>query len=210
MNLDRPLRVVTPTVDGDVLAVLARAAGPFTVPQVHHLLGHFSESGVRKTLQRLSAEGIVLRDRVGNAWTYRFNRDHLAALCVIGLADLRVELLARLRNAMQGWPIPADFAAVFGSAATGGMRADSDIDLFVVRPAGTLGDDPGWRDQLDGLSAQVSRWTGNDGRVLELGAEEVASRISSGATPVLADILEHGLVVAGADNYLRQIGAAHE
>lgn len=208
MNLRHPMRVVTPTVDGDVLAVLARAAGPFTVPQVHNLVGQFSESGVRKTLQRLSAEGIVLRERVGNAWIYTLNRDHLAAPYVIGLADLRDELLTRLRSEFRGWRIPADFAAVFGSAARGAMQAESDVDLFVVRPAATAGDDPGWRDQLDELSASVSRWTGNDGRLLELGAIEVASRISSGATPVLADILEHGLVVAGADNYLRQMGAA--
>lgn len=203
VDLSRPLSVISPTVDADVLAVLALAEASFTGRQVHHLTGRHSESGVRRALHRLAEQGIVARGRVGSADAYHLNRDHLAAPHIEALARLRTEFLLRVSSAANGWPISAEFVAVFGSAARGDMRADSDIDLFVVRPDPVDGDDVGWRDQLADLAGCVTRWTGNDGRVFELSAAEVRTGLERDE-PVLADIREEAIIMAGPRGYLRR------
>ena len=86
--------------------------------------------------------------------------------------------------------------------ATGGMHADSDIDLFVVRPGGIEPDDPDWRSQLDTLSQHCSNWTGNDARILEYSDAEVIRALSTGDA-VLSDIALQGQRVVGQADYLR-------
>lgn len=93
MDLGRPPATVTPTLDGDVLAVLVQAEATFTTGQLHRVLGKYSEDGIRKVLMRLRGQGIVLAERVGNAYAYRLNRGHLAAGPVIALARSRALLL---------------------------------------------------------------------------------------------------------------------
>ena len=91
--------------------------------------------------------------------------------------------------------------ALFGSAATGRMRPDSDIDVLVVRPELLDVEDPKWCRQLDGLSTEVTAWTGNDARVLDMGEAEVRRGLESGE-PVLADVRAEGIVVFGPAAYL--------
>lgn len=203
MDLARPLAVITPTLDAEVLAVLAGADTEFTGRQVHQLLGKHSERGVRNTLQRLVEQGIATRRRVGPADLYRLNRDHLAAPHIEALAGLRAELLRRIREVLEAWAPAADYVALFGSAARGGMRPDSDIDLFVVRPAAVHADDHTWQHQLELLTQQVTGWTGNDTRVLEMDATEVAEGLAEGGR-VLRDIQTEGIALHGPRRYLRK------
>ena len=205
MDLARPFGVITPTVDGDVLAVLAGADAAFTGRQVHRLVGRHSESGVRKALHRLVSQGTVTADRVGQADVYALNRGHLAAPYVVGLAALRSELLSRMADDMRSWRVHPTFAALFGSVARGDMTEESDIDLFVVRPDTVDIDDGEWRAQLDGLSQRVHRWTGNDARVFELGEEEVRTGLEQRAR-VLRDVRAEGLILFGSRSYLAPAG----
>ncbi|MBE1498715.1 putative nucleotidyltransferase [Amycolatopsis lexingtonensis] len=198
MELNRPLATVTPTLDGDVLAVLAGFDGTFTTGQLHRVLGRHSEEGIRKVLQRLVRQGVVHADRVGNAFAYRFNRDHLAAEHIAGLAGLRAKLLDRIETTLTAWKPRPRYAAVFGSAARGSMTAESDIDLLLVRPDDA--DEDRWGLQVDGLAADVSRWTGNDARILEFTVAEVAARGRD--EPVLSDVVRDGLTVAGRHAWL--------
>ncbi len=133
MLLHRPLMAVTPTIDGDVLTVLARADATFTAPKVQRLLERHSVPGVRKVLNRLVEQGIVNADQAGRTLTYRLNRDHLAAAPIIELAHLDDALIERIRTAVATWDQAPLLVMLFGSAATGRMRIDSDIDVFVVR-----------------------------------------------------------------------------
>lgn len=133
MELNRPLATVTPTLDGDVLAVLAMRDTTFTTGQIHRVLNAFSEEGIRKVLARLVRQGVVTAERVGNAYAYRFNTDHLAAEPILALAHLTKTLLARLEIYLGGWEPPPTYAAVFGSAARGTMTVDSDIDILRLR-----------------------------------------------------------------------------
>jgi predicted nucleotidyltransferase len=199
MELNHPLATVTPTLDGDVLALLAQHEVTFTTGQLHRVLSQYSEEGIRKVLTRLTRQGVVHSERVGNAFSYQLNRDHLAAGPIIELAHLRRTLLRLIEKRLESWSYRPEYAAVFGSAARGTMTADSDLDLLLVRPDDTPLDI--WEEQVDTLSADVTRWTGNDARPLEYTLSELAAARSE---PVLRQVLEDGLTVAGSRAWLNR------
>jgi hypothetical protein len=200
VELGRPLATITPTLDGDVLAVLARSDVTFTTGQLHRILARNSEEGIRKVLLRLVKQGVVHSGRVGNAFTYRLNRDHLAAEHIIGLADLQGKLLKRIEDRLESWRPPPVYAAVFGSAARGSMTADSDLDLLLVQPDDA--DDALWETQVNDLTTEVTGWTGNDTQPLEFTVSELAARGRD--EPVLRAVLDHGLTVAGTRSWLNK------
>lgn len=197
MELNRPLATVTPTLDGDVLAVLAQQEVAFTTGQLHRMLDRYSEEGIRKVLVRLTRQGVVHSERVGNAYSYRLNGEHLAAGPIRELALIPQTLLRRLQGRLESWAYPPTYAAVFGSAARGTMRPDSDLDLLLVRADETPTDS--WDEQVSELVAQISRWTGNDARPLEYTVSELAA---ARGERVLQDVLREGLTVAGRHAWL--------
>lgn len=202
MDLGRPFAAVTPTLDGDVLAALARVDAELTGRQLQGVIGHSSVEGVRRAAERLVRQGIVHRRAVGRAHVYRLNREHVAAAAVERLAALDQELLDRLRTAIAAWT-PAPVAAVlFGSAARGEAGADSDLDLLVIRPSAVDPDDDRWRAQLTELAERATAWSGNDARVLEYGEEELDFREPE---PVLAQALHEGLALHGRPSELRRL-----
>ena len=198
MELSRPLATITPTLDGDVLAVLAKHDVTFTTGQVHRILTQHSEEGIRKVIRRLTTQGVVLSERIGNAFAYRFNRDHLAAQYITGLARIQETFLVKLEDLLESWHIPPVYAAVFGSTARGQMTASSDVDLLLVRPQAAEESD--WESQVNDLTATVARWLGNDVRVLEFAENEIA--VSGRHEPVLNDVIQEGLTVAGKRSWL--------
>ncbi|MBE1575694.1 putative nucleotidyltransferase [Amycolatopsis roodepoortensis] len=192
------MMTVTPTLDGDVLAALAGHDGIFTTGQLHRLLARHSEEGIRKVLRRLVKQGVVESDRVGNAFTYRLNRDHLAAEHIVALAQVRKTLLERIEDRLESWQVPPVYAAVFGSVARGEATEDSDVDLLLIRPEDADADR--WETQVDELAVEVTRWTGNDTRPLEFTEAELAGRAYDEA--VLRDVARDGLTVAGSRAWL--------
>lgn len=91
-----------------------------------------------RALGELAAQGIVRRDRIGRADTYRLNGSHALADLVCetfrrerGMKD---DLLSFLRAQIQANAPSAREAYLFGSAARGAARANSDIDVAVVWP----------------------------------------------------------------------------
>lgn len=199
MQIQHPLAVITPTLDGDVLAVLARADAPYTVGSVQRLLEGRSYAGIRKVLDRLAQQGTVTAQRVGGVISYRLNREHLAAPHIVALANLRSTLMDRTRLHVEAWPTPPVWAALFGSAARGEMRPESDIDLFLVDPAV---DPPRWEALVDQLAGEVSRWTGNDARVLSMTEAEVRAGAVS-RDPILQSLLDEALTISGEPTWLR-------
>jgi predicted nucleotidyltransferase len=203
MELNHPLRVVTPTLDGDILRILALAETEFTPPEIHRLIGEHSVAGIRKGLERLVTQGIVQQRAAGKGSLYQLNRDHLAAPAVIELTRMKEELLSRMRRELTEWEIHSAYAALFGSAARNDMRPDSDIDVLLVRPQGVEADDDVWSKQLYELADTVRRWTGNSTSVLEFGADQIDEAAGDG-DPVLVTIGEEGIRVQGPSSYLRR------
>lgn len=207
MLLQQPLVTITPTVDGDVLAALARADQAFSARRLHRVIGRYSADGVRKALNRLAGQGVVSVEEVPPAKLYRLNRRHLAAPYVMGLSHLRDEFLERLRERLGTWePAPA-YAALFGSAARGDMEEDSDIDLFVVRSDDIDADGDAWAEQLRALVSDAWAWTGNDVRPYELSVSEATAEMEAASETILA-IHEEGIHLAGDRQFLSRGMAA--
>lgn len=200
MRLQSPFATIAPTLDGDVLAVLAGAEEWFTVPHVRSLIGARSVEGIRKALGRLAAEGVVDTMSGGRATLYRLNRDHLAAPAILELADLRVTFIRRLRDDMAAWTTPPAYAAIFGSGARNDMRSDSDVDLFILRPDEAADD---WDARVQNLVIRASRWTGNDVRPVEFTVSE--ARGAGSSEPVLLDVVDEGITVFGDRLRFRQL-----
>ncbi|WP_291044478.1 nucleotidyltransferase domain-containing protein [Herbiconiux sp.] len=192
MRLQSPFGVVTSAVDGDVLAVLARSESGFTVTELHAAIRGRSSEGVRNALSRLVGEGIVRREPVGRNALYTLNRDHLAAPAIVQLAGLGDLFRERLRGELGGWSEPPVFAALFGSAARGAMRTDSDIDVLLVRGA-----DPTavWELQVAEITRRIHGWTGNDPRLIDFSAAEL--RGAAAHEPLVASVLDEGITLVG-------------
>jgi predicted nucleotidyltransferase len=201
MDFRRPLEAVTPTLDGDVLRVLARADTDMTGRQIQRLTRHGSYQGVRNAADRLTRQGVVARRAVGNAHLYRLNREHVAAQWIEGLASLPEQIIARLRGLIETWVQPPILAMLFGSVATGQATPESDLDLLVIRPGECDPDAPVWREQIATLEANATAWTGNDARVVEYGEDELER---GEIEPLLGDALRDGIELYGSPRPLRQ------
>jgi Nucleotidyltransferase domain len=205
MDFRRPLKAVTPTLDGDVLAVLAGADEEFSGRQVHRLVGHGSERGVRNTLERLTQQGVTSSRRAGAANLYRLNPDHLATPWIRGLAGMRAQLVERLADGVERWPVQPVVAVLFGSVVRGEATELSDLDLLIVRPAQISADDPVWEDQLAALERAATAWTGNDARVVEYGEAELNE--SAAAEDVLREAAQDGIAFCGSLRSLTDLRA---
>ena len=207
MDFHRPLTVVTPTLDADVLTALARAEVEFSGRELARHVGHGSPEGIRRAADRLVAQGILSRRSAGTAHLYRLNVQHLAAPWIEGLARLREQLIDRLRELLASWEEPARGALLFGSVARGDATALSNLDLLVIRSRDCDPDSDPWRAQLLALQQAATAWTGNDARVLEYGEDELEGKP---AERVMEDALRDGIELVGSRRSLRKMVAAKD
>jgi len=161
MDLSDPTRALTPTLDGPVLSVLARAGRPLTVGEIAQQATRGSEIGIRRSVARLVEQGLVTATQMGRNLVHELNRDHVAAPAAALLADLRLELWRRLRETLSGWTEKPVHATVFGSAARGDGGPDSDIDLLLVHQPFPGDEEPrkttsGWAGFLEILAAATT------------------------------------------------------
>ncbi|HVA18557.1 MAG TPA: nucleotidyltransferase domain-containing protein [Solirubrobacteraceae bacterium] len=198
MDIAHPYAAICPTLDSGILTMLARTTRPLTGREVARLLDRPSHGGVLGALNRLCEQGVVDRQEAGRALLYTLNREHLATPAVEILAGLRAELLDRLRAAIVSFPIAPDHVSLFGSFARGEGDAHSDIDLFIVRPAGISDDEPQWRAQLDGLARQLWRWTGNRAGIAEVTATEI-KRLRRRPPPIVAELRSDAITLCGPE-----------
>ncbi len=166
MDFSQPFRVLTPTLDGPVLRALSRSDSAMTRPQVLSLAGEGSEAGIRKVLNRLVEQGLVIQERIGIHYTYRANRDHILWDAVEVIVAAHERLDARIKIHVSKWNIQPLSVELFGSVATGQSTIASDIDLMVVSPFVPDDQDEEWNRQVDDLRESVERWTGNACEIL--------------------------------------------
>lgn len=177
--------------------MLTGADNRFSAQEIHRLLPEGgSNQGTRNALQRLVKHGIVVSVHIGSQAVYKFNRQHLLADALLSIAQAKYKFLSDLRDMISTWQIQPLTVQLFGSAARNEMAVDSDIDIFVV-----------WSDdadesEIDACSAELSReasiWTGNDVRLLEYTASEIAP------AAIFTEIMRDGLNIAGNPNWLRR------
>jgi predicted nucleotidyltransferase len=196
MDLAFPHSAVSPTLEGDVLVVLAGTTRPLTGREVARLARRGTPPAVAAALNRLVRQGLVHREEVGSAFLHTLNRDHLAAPAVLVLAGLRTELLERLRAAVGDWEIQPVSAALFGSAARGDGDVDSDIDLLVVRPAQVNEEEQDWRAQMVRLADRIRAWTGNHPSLIEVAQQDLPALLDA-RPPVLQSLRTEAISLAG-------------
>jgi len=198
MDLAHPYTALCSPLEGGALSVLAGTTRPMTGREIARLMGRSSHSGVLIALNRLADHGVVEREEAGRALLFTLNREHLVAPAVEVLANMRTEVIDRIRRAVESWEIAAVHVSLFGSFARGEGGIDSDIDLLVVRPKKVGRENPHWREQVDLLARQVRRWTGNPAGIVEVGKEEVA-RLRKEEPPILDELRSDAIAVIGVE-----------
>ncbi|MDX2972870.1 nucleotidyltransferase domain-containing protein [Kribbella solani] len=197
MQFPEPISTVVPGLHGRILGVLARTDRPLTGRAVAGLLRTpASPSGVQKVLDDLLSNGLVHAEPAGRARLYTLNRDHVAYQAIDQLTRLRELLLERIRTAADSWVLPAKAIWLFGSTARGQGGPDSDLDLLIVRPDEVDEADPRWLEQVESLSAQASRWSGNSCEVVEYGAQELRDLIERGER-LVGELRRDAVPIAG-------------
>ena len=77
MDLGTPARAIIPTLEAEVLTVLANVNTPLTGREVSRHLEAKSHRGVGLVLERLRTQGVVDVTEAGNAYLFTLNRDHI-------------------------------------------------------------------------------------------------------------------------------------
>ena len=93
---------------------------------------------VQRELKRLSSSGLITVTRIGRQKHFQANADSPVFEELCGLVVKTVAMVEPVREALRPLAERITLAMVYGSAAKGFDRADSDIDLLVVADHMTL------------------------------------------------------------------------
>jgi predicted nucleotidyltransferase len=195
VDVSNPLRSVAPTVDGDVLAVLARSHLALTGARVQQMAGR-SYAQVREVLQRLVAHGIVDVERHGNAYSYMLNREHVLAAPIQAMIAADDDVETRMRATLELWELPPAAVAVFGSFARRDGDSESDIDLLLVRPDDVDESNETWATQRYELVRRIERVSGNVVQLVELSHAELHDAVMRG-DQLIAALRDDGREIVG-------------
>lgn len=197
MHLGAPHLAILSPAEGGVLAVLAGTERPLSGREVARIGGQ-PRSTVARVLRRLVEHGVVeVREAgAGAVLLYHLNREHLASEPLEVLITLRRRLVERIRGELATWSLQPFHASLFGSAARGDGGTRSDIDIFLVRPMDVPADDPGWREQLDGLTNRIERWTGNRASLADVSLDDVG-RLARERPPVVRELEREAITLQG-------------
>jgi predicted nucleotidyltransferase len=193
----RPIEAIVPGAQGRMLAVLAETTAELNLRTIARLAG-ISQAQASRLLPDLVALGVVERREVPPASLFRLVPEHVASRALLALARSTDTVLAEMGRLAEALPRPPVSVITFGSFARREAEVDSDIDVVIVRPDEVDEDDDGWSASLEAWRRDVRRLTGNPVEVLEVSADEAATKLGSRAQ-VWADIRREGRVVHGLD-----------
>lgn len=195
MDFTRPVEAIVPGAQGRVLAVLAETTAELNLRTIAQLAG-ISQAQASRLLPDLVALGVVERREVPPASLFRLVPEHIASQALLALArptDTVLNEMGRLAGAL---PRPPVSVIVFGSFARREAEADSDIDVVVVRPTEVGENDDAWSASIEAWRRDARRLTGNPVEILEVSADEAATKLA-GRAQVWVDIRRDGRVVYG-------------
>lgn len=175
MRLQNPLLEIASDSDAAVLKQLAQTQVPMTARQISDLTPAVSLSSIRRSLDRLTASGLLVEEHLGPTRGFTFNRAHLLADHVEAIIKAGTELQRRIAASVEQWGLPIIGVVLFGSAARGEMTQDSDIDLIVLIP--DEGDAYAVGPRLDELAEQIHAWTGTTANVIAFNADASISEV---------------------------------
>lgn len=170
------------------MATLVQLETPVSVRALARHAGT-SPQGALGVVNELGDAGIVLIERAGPSLMVSLNRQHLAAEAIIALVRLRGVLVRRLRQEVATLPGLAG-AWLFGSAARGDGRRDSDVDLLLV--AARSLDSAEWIEATDRLRQGVKLWTGNELQLVEH-TQPSWDRLVKATNPLVAALRTDGI-----------------
>ncbi len=205
MDFVRPIETIVPGAQGRVLAVLAETTAELNLRTIAQLAG-ISQAQASRLLPDLVSLGVIERREVPPASLFRLVPEHVASRALLALArstDIVLDEMGRLAGAL---PQPPVSVIIFGSFARREADLDSDIDVVVVRPSEVHEEDDEWSASLEAWRRDVRRLTGNPVEVLEVSADEAATKLA-GRTQVWTDIRRDGRVVFGLG--INELRAAH-
>jgi predicted nucleotidyltransferase len=201
MDLANPMQSVIPSAHGAVLAVLARTDLPLSGRRIAELTQpRFSQRRVNDVLRHLADSGIVLCEKRPPSNFYRLNHDHVAAEGILLLTRMSATLAARISAELENWSIRPQAAWLFGSAARGEGTEQSDIDIFLVLPAGDLDTAAVdiWERQTEVLTDKIMAWSGNRCEVVEMEAAELSAAVERDDL-LVRDLRDQAVLLTGRD-----------
>jgi predicted nucleotidyltransferase len=199
MDLANPMQSVIPSAHGAVLSALTRTGLPLSGRRIAELTRpRFSQRRVNDVLRQLADAGIVLRESRPPSNLYRLNHDHVAAEGISALTRMWASLVARIRDELEAWSVPPEAAWLFGSAARGDGTEHSDVDVFLVLPAGLESEAVAtlWERQTEGLAEKIKAWSGNRCELIEMGAAELSAAVERDDL-LIRDLREQAVLLAG-------------
>jgi DNA-binding transcriptional ArsR family regulator len=130
--MDALAKLLSSRVKAEVFRLLFAPGQPeLHVREIARQAG-LNDATVRQELSRLSGLHLVAKRRDGNRAYYRANTAHPLYPDIRSLVLKTSGVVGALRTALEGADARAAF--VFGSVASGGENAGSDIDLLVIGP----------------------------------------------------------------------------
>lgn len=195
MDFVRPVEAVIPGVQGRVLAVLAETTAELNLRTIARLSG-VSHAQVSRVLPGLVELGLVERREAPPSSLFRLVPEHVAAGPLVALARSRDRVIEEMGRLAAVLPVVPASVIIFGSFARGEADTESDIDAVFIRPTRIDESDEAWADSVEQWRSRIHRVSGNPVEVLEVGSDEVGTRLSS-RRPVWRDIRREGVVVHG-------------
>lgn len=146
----------------------------------------------------LARLGVVERRDVPPSSLVRLSATNLVAETIRSLGDLRSQAIEWMKDRARSIrPVPTALV-LFGSFARGEARADSDVDVLVVRPAGLDGSNEArWYSALGAWQDGVARALGNPVNVVEVDREDVRSKLAGQRRSMWQEAVADGISLLG-------------
>ncbi len=205
-TLRKPLNAIF-GVDANVVVLreLVRHGDALAASEIVERSGA-SKSSVRLGLLALEQHDLVRSEGTRSTRLHRFNRDHYFAPAIEALFDAETRRFSQILDAIReaGAPLPRIISlALFGSAAAGTDRIESDVDILVVAAeADLVGTVQTLREDLRQAAHRLS-FTPN---VTGLSENDV-ERLSRTQDPWWEGVLNHLVLLSG--DHPEALPAAH-
>ena len=195
VDYTRPVQTLIPGAQGQILGVLAETTTQLNLTTIARLAG-VSLAQASRVLPGLVHLGLVDRVEAPPSALFRLMDENLAGRLVRSMTDLRHLALKAVGDCSALQKPRPELVIVFGSFARGEADADSDLDLVIVRPADIDDGDSAGAGSTVSLDQDLTRALGNPVNILEVGPDDLVSRLKS-RSELWRSIRTEGIVVYG-------------